>query len=72
MGKQYPQVEVMIGGESTITREMTAAEMEMWDFCEGEQWTPEQIADMAANPAKGTLGVVRGVSLYKTNRIGGS
>jgi hypothetical protein len=42
----------------------------MWDFCEGEQWTPEEIAAMAARPALGAISYFKGCAFYKANRIG--
>ncbi len=44
----YPQVEVMIGGESTIVRDMTEDEKADWDFVNGTQWSPEQIKQFRA------------------------
>ncbi len=38
----------MIGGESTIIRDMTEDEKADWDFVSETQWTPEQIKQFRA------------------------
>lgn len=42
--KTYPMVAVMLGGETVKLRSMTNEEKLAWDFCEGEQWTAEELA----------------------------